>query len=72
MQALGIALRPRSSMLRQRMGDVRVVEMVDFTSLMIESLLSGLRPDYSALPCGWRPLGVGTFANQGCRGPFRC
>jgi hypothetical protein len=29
---------------------------------IIETLLTGQRPDYGVLPCGWLPLGVHTFA----------
>ena len=60
-QALGIALLPSSPTLRQRMN-ARAVEMFDFAAPMIESLLSGQRPDYGVLPCGWLPLDVDTFA----------
>ena len=60
-QALGIALLPSSPTLRQRM-DVRAGEMFDFAAPMIETLLSGQRPDYGVLPCGWLPLDVDTFA----------
>lgn len=70
-QALGIGLLPSSPTLRQRM-DVRAPEMFDFVPPMIETLLSGQRPDYGVLPCGWLPLDVDTFAHQACRGPFPC
>jgi hypothetical protein len=36
--------------------------MFDFVPPMIETLLSGQRPDYGVLPCGWLPLDVDTFA----------
>ena len=60
-QALGIALLPSSPTLRQRM-DARAAELFDFAAPMIETLLSGQRPDYGLLPCGWVPLDVDTFA----------
>jgi hypothetical protein len=60
-QALGIALLPSSPTLRQRM-DARATEMFDFIAPMIETLLSGQRPDYGVLACGWLPLDVDTFA----------
>jgi hypothetical protein len=60
-QALGIALLPSSPTLRQRM-DARACELFDFAAPMIETLLSGQRPDYGVLPCGWLPLDVDTFA----------
>jgi hypothetical protein len=60
-QALGIGLLPSSPTLRQRM-DARAAEMFDFMAPMIETLLSGQRPDYGVLPCGWLPLDVDTFA----------
>jgi hypothetical protein len=60
-QALGIALLPSSPTLRQRM-DARAAEMFDFAAPMIETLLSGQRPDYGVLPCGWLPLDIDTFA----------
>jgi hypothetical protein len=60
-QALGIGLLPSSPTLRQRM-DARATEMFDFAAPMIETLLSGQRPDYGVLPCGWLPLDVDTFA----------
>jgi Transposase DDE domain group 1 len=60
-QALGIGLLPSSPTLRQRM-DARASEMFDFMAPMIETLLSGQRPDYGVLPCGWLPLDVDTFA----------
>jgi len=60
-QALGIGLLPSSPTLRQRM-DARASEMFDFAAPMIETLLSGQRPDYGVLPCGWLPLDVDTFA----------
>ena len=60
-QALGIGLLPSSPTLRQRM-DARAVELFDFAAPMIETLLSGQRPDYGVLPCGWLPLDVDTFA----------
>ncbi len=60
-QALGIGLLPSSPTLRQRM-DARACELFDFAAPMIETLLSGQRPDYGVLPCGWLPLDVDTFA----------
>jgi Transposase DDE domain group 1 len=60
-QALGIALLPSSPTLRQRL-DARASELFDFAAPMIETLLSGQRPDYGVLPCGWLPLDVDTFA----------
>jgi hypothetical protein len=60
-QALGITLLPSSPTLRQRM-DARASEMFDFAAPMIETLLTGQRPDYGVLPCGWLPLDVDTFA----------
>lgn len=60
-QALGIGLLPSSPTLRQRM-DARAAELFDFAAPMIETLLSGQRPDYGVLPCGWLPLDVDTFA----------
>ena len=60
-QALAIALLPSSPTLRQRM-DAGAVAMFDFAAPMIESLLVGQRPNYGALPCGWLPLDVDTFA----------
>ena len=60
-QALGIGLLPSSPTLRQRM-DARSTELFDFVPPMIETLLSGQRPDYGVLPCGWLPLDVDTFA----------
>lgn len=60
-QALGIRLLGSSPTLRQRM-DMRAAEMFDFVAPMIETLLSGQRPDYGVLPCGWLPLDVDTFA----------
>jgi Transposase DDE domain group 1 len=60
-QSLGIALLPSSPTLRQRM-DARACELFEFTAPMIETLLSGQRPDYGVLPCGWLPLDVDTFA----------
>jgi hypothetical protein len=60
-QALGIKLLPSSPTLRQRM-DARATELFDFTSPLIETLLSTARPDYGVLPCGWLPLDVDTFA----------
>ena len=60
-QALGIALLPSSPTLRQRM-DARAAELFDFAAPMIQTLLSGQRPDYGLLPCGWLPLDVDTFA----------
>lgn len=60
-QALGITLLPSSPTLRQRV-DARAVDLFDFAAPMIETLLSGQRPDYGVLPCGWLPLDVDTFA----------
>ena len=60
-RALDIKLLPSSPTLRQRM-DARAAELFDFTSPLIETLLSGARPDYGVLPCGWLPLDVDTFA----------
>lgn len=60
-QALGIGLLPSSPTLRQRM-DARASELFDVVPPMIETLLSGQRPDYGVLPCGWLPLDVDTFA----------
>ena len=60
-QALNIGLLPSSPTMRQRM-DARASELFDFVPPMIETLLSGQRPDYGVLPCGWLPLDVDTFA----------
>jgi hypothetical protein len=60
-QALGITLLPSSPTLRQRM-DARAGELFEFAAPMIETLLTGQRPDYGVLPCGWLPLDVDTFA----------
>ena len=60
-QALGIKLLPSSPTLRQRM-DARAGELFDYTTPLIEALLSSARPDYGVLPCGWLPLDVDTFA----------
>jgi hypothetical protein len=43
-------------MLRQSIKDTHALEMVEFTSLLMESLISGKSLDYGALSCGWRPL----------------
>ena len=59
--SLAITLLPSSPTLRQRM-DARAAELFDFAPTMIETLLSGQRPDYGVLPCGWLPLDVDTFA----------
>lgn len=60
-QALGIKLLPSSPTLRQRM-DARASDWFDSLPTLIETLLSGARPDYGVLPCGWLPLDVDTFA----------
>ncbi len=60
-QSLDIGLLPSSPTLRQRM-DARAVELFDYVPPMIETLLSGQRPDYGVLPCGWLALDVDTFA----------
>lgn len=60
-QALGIELLPSSPTLRQRM-DARASDLFEFTSPMIEALLSSARPEYGVLPCGWLPLDIDTFA----------
>ena len=60
-RALGITLLPSSPTLRQRL-DARAAELFDFVPKMTEALLVGARPDYGALPCGWLPLDIDTFA----------
>ena len=60
-QALGIKLLPSSPTLRQRM-DARASQLFEFTSPLIETLLTSARPDYGVLPCGWLPLDIDTFA----------
>ena len=60
-QALGIKLLPSSPTLRQRM-DARASDLFEFTSPLIETLLTSARPDYGVLPCGWLPLDIDTFA----------
>jgi hypothetical protein len=59
-QALGIQLLPSSPTLRQRM-DARADDLFDFLPTLIEKLLTGARPDYGVLPCGWLALDVDTF-----------
>ena len=60
-ESLGIGLLPSSPTLRQRM-DAKAGALFDFVPPMIETLLSGQKPDYGVLPCGWLPLDVDTFA----------
>jgi len=60
-QALGIGVLPSSPTLRQRL-DARATDLFEVVPPMIETLLSGQRPDYGILPCGWLPLDVDTFA----------
>lgn len=59
--ALGVRLLPSSPTLRQRL-DAKASAMFEHVAPMIESLLTGQRPDYGVLPCGWLPLDVDTFA----------
>ena len=60
-QALGIGQLPSSATLRQRM-DARASDLFEFTSPLIETLLTRARPDYGVLACGWLPLDIDTFA----------
>ena len=60
-QALGIGLLPSSPTLRQRM-DTAAVALGSQVPAMIERLLARNAPDYGALPCGWLPLDIDTFA----------
>ena len=60
-ESLGIGMLPSSPTLRQRM-DAKAGALMDFVPPMIETLLSGQKPDYGVLPCGWLPLDVDTFA----------
>ena len=60
-EALGIGLLPSSPTLRQRL-DAQAAAMFEHVPGMIERLLSGQKPDYGVLACGWLPLDVDTFA----------
>ena len=60
-QSLGIKLLPSSPTLRQRM-DAMAAQWFGHMPAMIEGLLASQRPDLGALPCGWLPLDVDTFA----------
>lgn len=70
-QALGIGLLPSSPTLRQRLN-ARASELFDHVDPLIETLLATARPDWGALPCGWLPLDVDTFAMDNGRTAKEC